>query len=99
MTRSPAIDDLPGLGPASRGLLADAGIETVDQLRSIGSVAAFSRVRLANPRASLNLLWALEAALTDRRWQDVSRSERTRLLLSLDLEDQAMESNRDGARE
>lgn len=75
---------LPGLGPRSREMLARAGIATVEDLRRIGSVAAWVRVREAGPGASLNLLWALEGALVGLPWQVVAREHRTRLLLALD---------------
>ncbi|KAA3653105.1 MAG: competence protein TfoX [Proteobacteria bacterium] len=75
---------LRNLGPASARMLATAGIFSADALRQLGAVAAFRRVRAVTPAASLNLLWALEGALSDRPWQDVARSERLRLLLALD---------------
>jgi DNA transformation protein len=66
-------------------MLAAAGIESVAQLRALGSVAAYVRVKRACPGASLNLLWALEGALTGLDWRTVAREHRTRLLLALDL--------------
>jgi len=80
----PTPDTLPNLGPASRRLLADVGLGTVDNLRRIGAVAAFARVQARHPSVSLNLLWALEGALTGERWQDVAREHRTSLLLALE---------------
>jgi DNA transformation protein and related proteins len=65
-------------------MLASAGIFSVASLQTLGTVAAFRRVRASVPGASLNLLWAIEGALTDRPWQDVARTERLRLLLALD---------------
>jgi DNA transformation protein len=47
-------------------------------------VAAYAQVKRTQPNASLNLLWALEGALTDTRWQDVARLHRTSLLLALE---------------
>jgi DNA transformation protein len=41
-------------------------------------------VQAAGHRPSLNLLWALEGALTNAPWREVARLERTRLLLELD---------------
>lgn len=81
---SDAIAALPGLGPRSAAMLAEAGIRTVAELRSLGAVAAFARVRRVVPGASLNLLWALEGALTGLPWQQVAREHRTSLLLALD---------------
>ena len=65
-------------------MLAAAGIHSAEQLRALGAVAAFARVRRTDPRASLNLLWALEGALTGLPWQTVAREHRTSLLLALD---------------
>lgn len=65
-------------------MLAAADIRSVAQLRSLGAVAAFACVRRVDPRASLNLLWALEGALTGLPWQTVAREHRTSLLLALE---------------
>lgn len=79
-----AVAGLRNLGSASARMLAEAGIASVARLRQLGAVEAWRRVRDCQPRASLNLLWALEGALTGRDWQEVARSERMRLLLALD---------------
>jgi len=79
-----AIAALPNLGAVSARKLAEAGIASVAALRRLGAVEAWRRVRAHWPGASLNLLWALEGALTGRSWQEVARTERTRLLLALD---------------
>jgi DNA transformation protein and related proteins len=50
----------------------------------MGSIAAFVAVERAGLGPSLNLLWALEGALTGRRWKEVVRADRTVLLLLLD---------------
>jgi DNA transformation protein len=65
-------------------MLAGAGITTLDALRALGSVEAYRRVKAVDRRASLNLLWALEAALTGLTWQTVARDHRSSLLLALD---------------
>jgi DNA transformation protein len=79
-----AISELPNLGPKSQAALAAAGITTVAQLRRLGSVTAYLRARQAGAHVSLNLLWALEGALTGLPWQVVAREHRTSLLLALD---------------
>lgn len=76
--------DLPNLGPKSQQMLQVAGICTVAQLRKLGSVAAYVKVKNAGAPASLNLLWALEGALTGLPWQVVAREHRTSLLLALE---------------
>ncbi len=79
-----SIAALPNLGPKSKQMLADVQIKTVAQLRKLGAVCAYARVKQHNPRASLNLLWALEGALTGLPWQVVAREHRTSLLLALE---------------
>ena len=83
-TQADALAALPNLGPVSARRLAEAGITSVAALRRLGAIEAWRRVRAHWPGASLNLLWALEGALTGRGWQEVARTERTRLLLALD---------------
>ena len=78
---------MQNLGPRSWEMLASVGIADEAALRQIGSVRAFAKVRLHSPKASLNLLWALDGALHGLAWQQVAREHRTSLLLALeDLE-------------
>ena len=65
-------------------MLRSAGIHSEQQLRDMGAVAAYAAVKTAGCRPSLNLLWALEGALTERDWKEVSREQRTSLLIALD---------------
>ncbi|TBR17429.1 MAG: competence protein TfoX [Chitinophagaceae bacterium] len=81
---SPRIADLPNLGPKSQQMLERAGIRTVAQLRELGAVRAYVRVKRAGANASLNLLWAMEGALSGQHWQQVAKHERLRLLLELE---------------
>lgn len=78
------LDALPNLGPHSVEWLCAAGITNPQRLRELGAVRAFVRVRARNPAVSLNLLWALEGALTGRRWQEVAETDRASLLMALE---------------
>lgn len=57
------IADLPNFGPKSQQMLAQAGIHTIEQLRELGAVRAYLQVKRSG-NVSLNLLWAMEGALT-----------------------------------
>lgn len=75
------------LGPASWRRLQAAGIADAANLRELGTVAAYLQVKRSGQHTSLNLLWALEGALSGRSWQTVARDDRLALLLELeDLE-------------
>ncbi|MEQ1673654.1 MAG: TfoX/Sxy family protein [Candidatus Nitrotoga sp.] len=79
------IDNLPSLGSKSRQMLAQAGIHSIKELRKLGAVRAYLQVKSSDSKASLNLLWALEGALSERHWQDVANRDRLRLLLELEV--------------
>jgi len=64
--------------------MAKAGITSVEQLRKIGSVAAYVRAKRTGANVSLNLLWALEGTISGLHWQEVARDHRTSLLLALE---------------
>lgn len=84
MESEPSLAALPNLGPKSAEMLLRAGISNLEQLRALGAVSAYLRVRQVAPTASLNLLWALEGALGGLPWQTVAREHRTSLLLALE---------------
>lgn len=85
----PPSPDLPGLGPKSLAMLAAAGLHGRADLEKLGSVRAYLRVQAAGQNASLNLLWALEGALTGQDWRVIAREERSRLLIELDAAQEA----------
>lgn len=78
------IRDLPNFGPKSQAMLEQAGIDSIEQLRQLGAVRAYVHVKHCNENCSLNLLWAIEGALTGRDWKEVAKTDRLRLLLELD---------------
>ncbi len=76
-----ALENLRNIGPKSAALLRAVGIDSLENLREIGAVAAYRRLKFVEPRAvSLNMLWALQGALTDRDWRDIPVAEKDRLL-------------------
>lgn len=81
---APALADLPNLGPRSAAMLGQAGICTLAQLQALGAVQAFVRTKAQCPSVSLNLLWALEGALSGRPWRQVAEQDRLSLLMALE---------------
>ena len=47
-------------------------------------MAAFVAAKRAGDKPSPNLLWALEAALTDRDWREVAKKDWLSLLIQLE---------------
>lgn len=74
-------DDTPiarlrNLGPASSRWLDEADIHTAGDLRHLGVPLVMHILRQRGLPASMNLAYALEAALQDRHWLDLSQEER-----------------------
>ncbi len=80
------------LGPKSQEALGRIGIRTDDELRTLGSVAAFLRVKRSGGCGSLNLLWGIEAALTGKPWRVVAKEDRLSLLCQLEELEKAIEA-------
>lgn len=70
---------LRNIGPKSLSWLHEIGIHTREDLDAVGAVMAYRIIRHHHPEASLNLLWALVGALTDRHWNALPPEEKARL--------------------
>lgn len=73
------LERLFNLGPTSSAWLREAGITSYDDLERLGAAQAYLAVREQRPTASLNLLYALEGALLDVRWDHLPEDVRARL--------------------
>ena len=72
-------EPLKNLGPVSQEWLRAVGIHSRAELEQVGALETFRLVRLHGFNASLNLLYALEAALRDIHWTALPTAEKTRL--------------------
>ena len=59
MTADLPIESLRNLGPKSGQWRREAGITTIAELERLGPVVAYRLVKQHQPKASLNLLWAM----------------------------------------
>lgn len=73
------IESLHNLGPKSRQWLRDAGITTISELERLGPVVAYRLVKRHQPKASLNLLWAMVAGLEGKDWRELTEATKNRL--------------------
>lgn len=78
------IENMRNLGPSSAAWLREAGIISEAQLRETGPLLAYRRVKIRFPSVSLNLLWAMVGALSNRDWREVSREEKKTLIRELE---------------
>jgi TfoX-like protein len=71
---------MKNLGPISAARLRAVGIDSPEELRRIGAVEAFVKLKEGLPfDISLVFLYALQGAVTDTDWRQLSESTRARL--------------------
>jgi len=70
---------LPNIGKVVAEKLIQVGIETPEQLKSIGSKNAFIRLRTVDPGACLSMLCGLEGAIQGVRWHSLEKSKKEEL--------------------
>jgi DNA-3-methyladenine glycosylase I len=73
------LDALPNVGPASRRWLRAVGVTNLGQLRALGPVGAYRVLRSHGYNASLNLVYALHAALEGIDWRALRAEDRAAL--------------------
>ncbi len=68
------------LGPISAARLRAVGIDSPDELRRVGAVEAYLKLRESHPfEISVVFLYALHGAVTETDWRQLSESTRARL--------------------
>lgn len=79
-----AANKMRNIGPKSAAWLRQVGLRTLEDVAAVGTVEAFMRVRRAGFKPGLNLLYAIEGALLDCHWQEISDERRHELILAAD---------------
>ena len=78
------LKDLPNLNSSKEKMLNKAGINTVEQLEKEGALHAYKAIQNTfSLNTSLELLWALEGAITGRHWSVIPQSRREELIEDL----------------
>lgn len=79
MDRVSDLSSLRNLGPKTEVWLNDIGIFTRADIERIGSVNIYRTLKEHGYPASLNLVWAIEGALADLDWRELSEDLKTDL--------------------
>ena len=72
--------ELKNLGKTSVQWLNAVGIQSPEQLKAVGAVEAYRKVKARGFRVSKVLLYALEGALMDIHWSELEADHKARLL-------------------
>ena len=73
------LSNLPNIGKVVEEQLNDVGINTVDDLINIGSKEAWMKIKEIDESACLNRLMALEGAIQNIRWHNLSQEDKKNL--------------------
>lgn len=72
--------ELKNLGAASVNILHAIGVNNYDDLKKIGAVEAYCRIRGRGIHVSKVMLYALQGALMDVHWNDLSPDLKAQLV-------------------
>lgn len=72
---------LKNLGMASVNILHAVGINTYADLRNVGAVDAYRRIKARDINVSKVMLYALQGALLDIHWNDLPLDMKAQLVL------------------
>ena len=73
------LSKLPNIGKVLEKQLNDVGINTNDDLINLGSKEAWLRIKEIDDSACLNRLMALEGAIQNIRWHNLSEEDKDNL--------------------
>ena len=76
--------ELKNLGNTSINWLKAIGVQSQQDLKSIGPVEAYIRIKQRGIKVSKVLLYALHGALTDTHWADIEPDVKQQLLQEAD---------------
>jgi DNA transformation protein len=77
---------LKNLGAASVNILHAVGINSYEDLQSIGSVGAYSRIKNRGIHVSKVMLYALEGALLDIHWNNLQEDIKVQLVQASEIQ-------------
>ena len=75
---------LKNLGAASVNILHAIGVNNYDDLKNIGSVEAYAKIKTRGIHVSKVMLYALEGALLNVQWNELDESLKTNLVQQAD---------------
>ncbi len=73
------LSKLPNIGKVVEKQLNEVGINTVDELIDIGSKETWLKIKEIDESACINRLMALEGAIQNIRWHDLSDEDKNNL--------------------
>lgn len=85
-------EKLLNIGPKGAAWLRQVGVRTLDDVKALGAVGVFMKVKRAGFRPSLNLLYALAGAERGCHWAALSAEDKNALVLDASARDDAIQA-------
>lgn len=76
--------DLKGFGPKSEEILAKVDVTTVEQFMEIDPFVLYKRLKSEVKGTGLNSIYAIIGAQENLHWQEVARTRKEEILITLD---------------
>lgn len=76
--------DLKGFGPKSEEILAQVGIDSVEQFMQTDAFELYAALKEKVKGTGLNSIYAILGAQQDLHWQEVARTQKYEILMRLD---------------
>ncbi len=76
--------DLKGFGPKSEEILAKVGVTNVEQFMKIDSYQLYKKLKAKVKGTGLNSMYAILGAKEGLHWQEIAKTRKTEILLTLD---------------
>ena len=73
------LSKLPNIGKVLEMQLKDVGINTIDDLVNLGSKETWLKIKEIDDSACLNRLMAVEGAIQNIRWHNLSEEDKDKL--------------------
>jgi len=73
------LSELPNIGSKLEAQLNEVGVETIGQLKEVGSKQAWLDIKAIDSSACINRLYALEGAIQGVRWHSLSNEVKSEL--------------------
>jgi DNA transformation protein len=78
------IRDLKGFGPKSEEILAEVGINSVDDFMAIDPFELYKQLKQTVKGTGLNSIYAIIGAREGIHWQEVAKTRKEEILYKLD---------------
>lgn len=76
--------DLKGFGPKSEEILAQVGVNSVEDFMAVDPFELYRQLKLKVKGTGLNSIYAIIGAREDLHWQEVAKNRKEDILMRLD---------------